>query len=153
MKKSKSKKKHAKKKKPKGRERRLALAPNWVATYTGKPNNIAKRYRATFHVDWECAIAELAEFGVKIDDGYLSGLRQTITDQFQDEKKHIPIGRWEFDEYHGIEAESDENFEYIVGYTSGGAPYGVTWEEMEKLEDFEQNGSVDQGHSGPVDNK
>jgi hypothetical protein len=28
----------------------------------------------------------------------------------------------------------DDTFYYIAGYTSGGAPYGVTWEEME-LED------------------
>lgn len=27
--------------------------------------------------------------------------------------------------------ESDDRFCYIAGYTSGGAPYGVTWEEMD----------------------
>ena len=27
--------------------------------------------------------------------------------------------------------DQDETFFHIVGYTSGGAPYGVTWEEME----------------------
>ena len=26
--------------------------------------------------------------------------------------------------------ESDDTFAFIIGYTSGGAPYGVTWEEM-----------------------
>lgn len=26
--------------------------------------------------------------------------------------------------------EQDGTFYYIAGYTSGGAPYGVTWEEM-----------------------
>jgi len=26
--------------------------------------------------------------------------------------------------------DSDDTFLYIAGYTSGGAPYGVTWEEM-----------------------
>jgi len=26
--------------------------------------------------------------------------------------------------------EQDDTFYYIAGYTSGGAPYGVTWEEM-----------------------
>jgi hypothetical protein len=31
-------------------------------------------------------------------------------------------------------SDSDEYFAYIVGYTSGGVPYGITWEEMEKLE-------------------
>lgn len=25
----------------------------------------------------------------------------------------------------------DDRFFFIAGYTSGGAPYGVTWEEME----------------------
>ncbi len=27
--------------------------------------------------------------------------------------------------------ESDENFYYIAGYSSGGFPYGITWEEVE----------------------
>ncbi len=33
--------------------------------------------------------------------------------------------------------EQDDRFFYIVGYTSGGAPYGVTWEEM-GLEPWEE---------------
>ena len=78
-------------KKFKGRERRLDLVPNWVATYSGKPNDIVRKYRATFHIDWECAIEELEEIGVKLDDEYLSCLRQTISEQFQDEKKHRSI--------------------------------------------------------------
>ena len=32
--------------------------------------------------------------------------------------------------------EQDEYFYYIAGYTSGGAAYGITWEEM-GLEPFE----------------
>jgi hypothetical protein len=28
------------------------------------------------------------------------------------------------------EVWQDDTFYYIAGYTSGGAPYGVTWEEM-----------------------
>jgi hypothetical protein len=30
--------------------------------------------------------------------------------------------------------DSDEHFAYIAGYTEGGVPYGVTWEEMEAAE-------------------
>lgn len=30
--------------------------------------------------------------------------------------------------------ESDDTFAFIAGYTSGGVPYGVTWEEMEEME-------------------
>lgn len=33
--------------------------------------------------------------------------------------------------------EQDDRFFYIAGYTSGGAPYGVTWEEM-GLEPWEE---------------
>ena len=33
---------------------------------------------------------------------------------------------------HAVEnnTSQDDTFFYIAGYTSGGAPYGVTWEEM-----------------------
>jgi hypothetical protein len=31
------------------------------------------------------------------------------------------------------EFESDENFAMIIGYTSGGYPYGVSHEEMEEI--------------------
>lgn len=34
-------------------------------------------------------------------------------------------------------ADQDDRFFYIAGYTSGGAPYGVTWEEM-GLEPWEE---------------
>lgn len=33
-----------------------------------------------------------------------------------------------------LEPESDEHFAYIAGYTSGGAPYGITWEEQAEIE-------------------
>jgi hypothetical protein len=33
-----------------------------------------------------------------------------------------------------MEPESDYHFAYIAGYTSGGAPYGITWEEQEEIE-------------------
>lgn len=30
--------------------------------------------------------------------------------------------------------ESDDTFAFIAGYTAGGFPYGITWEEMEASE-------------------
>jgi hypothetical protein len=33
-----------------------------------------------------------------------------------------------------IESYSDENFAFIVGFTSGGAPYGLTHDEMAEIE-------------------
>lgn len=35
--------------------------------------------------------------------------------------------------------EQDETFYYIAGYTSGGMPYGITWEEMELEDDLSFN--------------
>ncbi len=101
-----------------------------------------RRYRKYFVVDWECAIAELRALGVEFDDQYLSSLRQTISSLFKDEKKHDPIEEWEFSSYHKTYPEyleSDENLAYIAGYTSGGAPYGLTWEQMEEIEWEEQD--------------
>lgn len=42
------------------------------------------------------------------------------------------------------EPESDECFAFIAGYTSGGFAYGITWEEMEKIEKEEQGRQVTQ---------
>ena len=93
-----------------------------------------KRYRKEFQVDWECAISELTALGISFSDDYLSALRKTIAKEFSDEKKHSPIRQADFDLYHGIESESDDFFAYIAGYTPGGAPFGITWEEMEESE-------------------
>jgi len=35
------------------------------------------------------------------------------------------------------EPESDETFAFIAGYTSGGAPYGITHEEMQEIKRLE----------------
>lgn len=34
--------------------------------------------------------------------------------------------------------DSDEVFAFIAGYTSGGVPYGITWEEMQQIEELEE---------------
>ena len=41
--------------------------------------------------------------------------------------------------------DQDEIFFYIAGYTSGGTPYGVTWEEMKisSREELEVNASLE----------
>lgn len=33
--------------------------------------------------------------------------------------------------------DQDENFAFIIGYISGGAPYGMTWEEWVDIKDAE----------------
>jgi hypothetical protein len=41
--------------------------------------------------------------------------------------------------YDHISPDSDETFAFIVGYTSGGFPYGITHEEMDEIERNEKN--------------
>jgi hypothetical protein len=36
------------------------------------------------------------------------------------------------------ELEFDENFQFIAGYTEGGAPFGITWEEAKLMEEQEK---------------
>jgi hypothetical protein len=33
-------------------------------------------------------------------------------------------------EFNDVYAYSDDHFVFIAGYTSGGAPYGITWDEL-----------------------
>lgn len=44
-------------------------------------------------------------------------------------KKHRKQKKQE-DPYFDPYPDMDDTFSYIAGYTSGGAPYGVTWEEV-----------------------
>ncbi len=39
--------------------------------------------------------------------------------------------------------DSDAYFSFIAGYTSGGAPYGLTWEECNPSRDDQSKGSDD----------
>ena len=48
-----------------------------------------------------------------------------------------------------FEIESDETFADIVGYTSGGTPYGVTWEQWEQFEIAEKE--REKANPSPVD--
>ena len=34
--------------------------------------------------------------------------------------------------------ESDDTFAFIAGYTAGGFPYGITWEEIAEIEQNEK---------------
>jgi hypothetical protein len=112
------------------RANRLQLAKHFIPMYTGK--NLIIGYQKWFAVDFACAVKELKLLGVKLDDQYI---RQVLDNQ---EKKMLLAKQ------HKIAKEkqqredffnySYEHFAYIAGYTSGGFPYGTTWEEMEELE-------------------
>jgi hypothetical protein len=44
--------------------------------------------------------------------------------------------------------DNNENFAYIAGYTSSGCAYGVTWEELKRIED--RANATDSQHETPI---
>lgn len=115
------------KKTPK-REYRLGSAKSWIKTYLG--NNVVKGYSKKYSVDKLCAVKELRMMGVEISEEYE---RQLINSMEAFKQQRLSFKKKREDELNALcEIDSDENFAMIIGYTSGGFPYGVTHEEMEQ---------------------
>lgn len=107
------------------REIRLRKARQWVLTYEG--SHIVRAYRKRFKVDYTCALNNLEAIGA-LDPEKLAALRQAEQrriDQRRRERERKPA-QAHYDRF----PDSDDTFFFIAGYTPGGAPYGVTWEEM-----------------------
>jgi len=107
------------KKKSMKRPSRLQSAKHWIPTYEGK--NIVRGYRKHYGVSLLCAATELKMLEIEVSDKYIEDLKRNEENK-RNSKKEQRI----FDKY----PDSDDNFYYIAGYTSGGAPFGVTWEDM-----------------------
>ncbi|MCL1917289.1 MAG: hypothetical protein FWG14_03070 [Peptococcaceae bacterium] len=96
---------------------------------------MVRAYRKKFRVDTTCAVRELQEIGYEFQAGYVDNLLKAEAARI----KQLQIKREEKKASRLIEEYDDwqnDTFYYIAGYTSGGAPYGVTWEEM-GLEPYE----------------
>jgi RimJ/RimL family protein N-acetyltransferase len=115
------------------KESRIAQARNWLPSYEG--TKVVRAYRKKFHVDTICAVRELQEIGYEFPPGYVDKLLKSEAARIEQHKAKKEEKRLSqlFEEYNDWQ---DDRFFYIAGYTSGGAPYGVTWEEM-GLEPYE----------------
>ena len=114
------------------KSQRLQSAKNWIPEYDGK--NLVQGYRSRFGVDLLCAINELTLLGIAVDPEYIQKVKISVANKIKEnaarkKKKQSENGV-------NIYSDSNDQFYYISGYTSGGAPYGVTWEEM-GLEPYE----------------
>ena len=105
---------------------RKRKAKGWVKTYTG--TDIIKDYREHFKgVDVACAVRELQEIGYNFESDYEKNVLRTEAariNQIHREKESRQQSKPHYNEF------QDDNFYFIVGYTSGGVPYGVQWWEM-----------------------
>lgn len=107
------------------RTRRLESAKNWIPTYSGK--NIVKGYSNWYGVDLLCSMKELRMSGVVISEDYRNKVVQSIQKRrFKKQANSEPVINTDQDEY--------GDFIYIAGFTSGGAPYGITHEDSVDFE-------------------
>jgi len=115
------------------RPERLLNAKEWLPAvdYTGK--RLVHAYRKKYHTDLLCSIAELRLLGAVITVEYEEAVKQAIADwlaqkqQKEAEKQEMLIA---------LHDGQDEDFAFIAGYTSGGAPYGLTWEDWDEQDDL-----------------
>ena len=117
---------------------RKAKAEKWVVEYDGTPygGDIIKAYRKKFAVDRMKAVAELQLLGVSLAKEQIDR-EKAVVKAYQELQRAKNAKRKKIREQKRIQKDNpvfhedqDDTFYYIAGYTSGGAPYGVTWEEM-----------------------
>lgn len=115
------------------RAQRLRSAKDWIKTYSG--NNLVKGYSKKYSVNKLSAVKELRMIGVEISEEYE---KQLINSMEALKQQRLSFNKKREDELDALCGfESDENFAIIIGYTSSGFPYGVTYEEMEDLDNNE----------------
>jgi len=107
------------------RTQRLGIGKSWLKTYQGE--DIIQDYIKRYGVDLLCAVVELRMLGVAISEDYEHQLRQNEEYKRLSKKSNKKMNN------QVEEVFSDENFAYIVGYTSGGVPFGLTHEEAGNL--------------------
>ena len=115
------------------RAARLASARHWLPTYEGK--NIVRGYARWFGVGLECALNEVQLLGVAVDPDYVQRLRETMRQRVRSKPHKEPTAKEPTapDVPDGYGSEWDDEFAYLAGFTSSGAPYGITWEEEGRL--------------------
>lgn len=106
---------------------RIRMARQWFSAYEGTGDHIVHAYREKFKVDVTTALNDLGEIGA-LTPAQLAQKRQAEETRL----KYLWRERAEKDlqSFYDRFPDSDDQFFFIAGYTSGDAPYGVTWEEM-----------------------
>ena len=110
------------------KEIRLQKAKQWILTYNGTPKHMARNYRKRFHVDINTALSDLQAIGVEFTQEYLDAVKRSEENRIR--QKHIKKEQRLMEENACRYEDLDGTFAFIAGYTSGGVPYGTTWEEL-----------------------
>lgn len=119
-----AKKKSTNRKTTHPKEVRLKKARQWILTYNGTPKHMARNYRKRFHVDITTALSDLQAIGVEFTQEYLDAVKASEAERIRQKHLKKQQKQLDFNEF------QDDRFAFIAGYTDGGAPYGITWEEL-----------------------
>ena len=107
---------------------RLNSAANWIKKYHGK--NIIAGYAKWFGVDKICAINELKSIGLVFPEDLINQI--IASHKLRIKQKSIIREKNKITDT--MPVESDGDFAFIVGYTSGGFPYGLTHDDLKQIE-------------------
>ena len=110
------------------KEARLRKGKQWLLTYTGSPKKMNKHYRERFHVDAVTAAKDLQELGVNYTQEQLDQIKQAEEQWLR--QRRMEREAKERERLAELYEDCDGRFAFIAGYTDGGAPYGVMWEEV-----------------------
>ena len=110
------------------KETRLRKGKQWLLTYTGSPKKMNKHYRERFHVDAVTAAKDLQELGVNYTQEQLDQIKQAEEQRLR--QRRMEREAKERERLGELYEDCDDRFAFIAGYTDGGAPYGVMWEEV-----------------------
>lgn len=89
---------------------------------------MAKHYRKRFHVDITTAVRDLQDIGVEFTQEYLDAVKRSEEERIR--QKRLEKERKVQQEQDFLYEDSDDVYAFIAGYTGGGVPYGITWEEL-----------------------
>jgi len=121
------------------KEARLKSAKTWIQTYTGK--SIITGYAKWYGVDKFCAIKELRLLGIIIPESLEHQFKTSIQAEIEQKKKRKESKELVKEPIYGI--DFDEYCSVIMGFTSGGASYGISHDEVFsediEFEDFEED--------------
>jgi hypothetical protein len=110
------------------RAARLQSGRHWLRSFSGK--RVVSSYARWFGVDLVCAANELQILGMHFSPEYLEAVRRTAAGH-STHGRDVPQAAEAVD----VEPNWNQEFSYIAGYTDAGLPFGVTWDEMEGIND------------------
>ena len=109
------------------RNARLQSGKTWLKNFTGK--NVIRSYKRWYAVGEVCAIIELRQLGVSIEDEVLE--KAKLTEASKEKARAVANKKRKDKLLAELHEDLDDDFSFIAGYTANGVPYGITWEESD----------------------